>query len=281
MARLKKKSSILLFVIGFLICIYPIISSMYAHHQQSDAIKTYEEAVNKIDHVDLKAALQEAREYNNLLFQTQGAYIEDVNDEVLNDKHYASLLDTTSRGIMGSIKIPIISVDLPIYHGTDDEVLSNGVGHLQSSSLPVGGNNSHSILTGHRGLPNSKLFTRLDELDKKDLFFIEMCGETLAYQVFDIQVIEPEELDKLMIEADRDLVSLVTCTPYGINTHRLVVTGKRVPYKKADKEAIHSSRMSLRELLFIILPFGIVTIVLLREIYYRRKEKTNDKKEIE
>lgn len=278
MSRLKSKGSILLFIFGFLICTYPIISGIYERQQQHNTINTYAETVNKKDEKVLNDALLKAKEYNSMLFQIQGAYVGNIKDDVLSDEQYEKALNITGQHIMGSIQIPKINVDLPIYHGTSDEVLSIGVGHLKTSSLPVGGNNTHSILTGHRGLPNSKLFTRLDELENGDLFYIDVCGETLAYQVFDIQVILPEELEKIRIDVDQDHVSLVTCTPYGINTHRLVVTGKRVPYKKATRDAIRSNSISLRELLFTVLPFGIVTIVLLREIYRRRKEKMNDKK---
>lgn len=173
---------------------------------------------------------------------------------------------------MGSIEIPSINVNLPIYHGTSDEVLSAGVGHLNGSSLPIGGVNTKSILTAHRGLPSSKLFTRLDELVEGDLFFIRVLNETLAYKVNDIQVIEPEDVAGLEIEEGKDLVSLITCTPYGLNTHRLVVTGGRTEYEPAIYESIESKNMSIREYIFLAIPFVFLTIIVGRRINSARKK---------
>ena len=159
---------------------------------------------------------------------------------------------------MGSLEIPKIDVDLPINHGTSDEALSNGVGHIQGTSLPVGGNNTHAVLSGHRGLPSSKLLVRLDEMKKGDYFFIRTCNKTLAYK----------------IEKNKDIVSLVTCTPYGLNTHRLVVTGKRVPYEENVYKSIDEGIPSIREILTNALPliFLVVFVVLtVPDIIRRRK----------
>lgn len=275
MAMLKKKNFLIwgIFLLGFLICSYPIGSSIYESMNQNQLISTYDNEVKDIDKDSLENSLLEAEKYNSMLFQTQGAYVGNLNENILSDENYHELLNFSGNGVMATIEIPKINVDLPIFHGTDDEVLSTGVGHLQSSSLPVGGTSTHCILTGHRGLPSSKLFTRLDEIIDGDLFFINVCNETLAYQVFDIQVIEPEDLELLRIEADQDLVSLVTCTPYGINTHRLVITGKRVPYEQSVKENIQPNMISLRELMFSILPFTILVFVIVREVLKKRKEK--------
>ena len=149
------------------------------------------------------------------------------------------------------IQIPVIDVDLAIYHGTSDEVLNRGIGHFEFSSLPVGGKNSHCILTGHRGLPSAKLFTRLDELKKKDQIYIHVCKKTLAYEVVDSFVVEPEDILDMAIEKDQDLLSLVTCTPYGINTKRLVVKAKRIFPKKKNQPR---KSYSMREFLFLIIP---------------------------
>ena len=163
---------------------------------------------------------------------------------------------------MGSIEIPRISVNLPIYHGTSDEVLSSGVGHVLGSSLPIGGADTRSLLTAHRGLPNSKLFTRLDEIIEGDLFFIRVQNNTLAYKVNKIEVINPEEVEKLKIKENEDLISLITCTPYGINTHRLVVTGERVPFDKEEYENIDKKVMSFREIAFTIIPLALLGLVI-------------------
>ena len=269
----KKNFTKFIFICGFLICIYPIVSSFIESKNQNDAIKTYTSIIEEIEDETLKNELNKAHEYNDLLFQTQGVYIGSVSEQLSDDVYY-SLLDHTGTGIMGYISIPKIDVELPIYHGTDDTVLSIGVGHLQASSLPIGGNNTHSILTGHRGLPSSKLFTRLDELKINDLFYINVCSKTLAYQVSEINVIEPHEVDSLDIDADEDIVSLITCTPYGINTHRLVVTASRVPFEVKEKEEIQINFMSFREILFTVLPFSFMLIVIIYEFRQKRGEKS-------
>ena len=272
----KKTLTIFIFILGFGISIYPIVSSFIESMDHNDAIKSYSSTIESIEDDRLLEELNKAYEYNDLLFQTQGVYIGSVSDK-LSDQVYYSLLDNTGTGIMATISIPKIDVNLPIYHGTDDNVLSNGVGHLQTSSLPVGGNSTHSILTGHRGLPSSKLFTRLDELKINDLFYIYTCGEMLAYQVNEIVIIEPEDVESLDIKSDEDLVSLITCTPYGINTHRLVVTGNRIPYEEKEKEEIQINMMSFREILFTILPFSFMLFVIIYEITDKRKEKKREK----
>ncbi len=221
---------------------------------QREAVSTYEKAVNSTNKVDLEEEYKKAEEYNSTLFNYNNSMLSSSSLSILGEESYNGILNI-GNGIMGSIEIPSINVNLPIYHGTDDEVLSVGVGHLNGTSLPIGGINTKSILTAHRGLPNAKLFTRLDEMVKDDLFFIRVLEETLAYKVIDIKVIEPEDVDDLKIEEEKDLVSLITCTPYGINTHRLVVTGERVPYEKAEYDRIQSKTMSYREIIFASIPF--------------------------
>lgn len=192
---------------------------------------------------------------------TQEKLVEDayLNAELYNQQlflnqereNYDTVLNFTSTQIMATIQIPVIDVDLAIYHGTSDEVLNRGIGHFEFSSLPVGGKNSHCILTGHRGLPSAKLFTRLDELKKKDQIYIHVCKKTLAYEVVDSFVVEPEDILDMTIEKDQDLLSLVTCTPYGINTKRLVVKAKRIFPKKKNQPR---KSYSMREFLFLIIP---------------------------
>lgn len=242
--------------------------------QQNNMISTYESKVKHTDKAKINEQIQKAHNYNDMLFQTMGASVGDINTDILSDESYENILNLTGKGIMGSIEIPKIGVDLPIYHGTSDDVLSNGVGHLQNSSFPVGGENTRTVLTGHRGLPNAKLFTRLDELKKDDLFYIRVGNKTLAYQIYKIEIVKKEEApDVLGIEESKDLATLITCTPYGINTHRLILTGKRVPYSEKIKEAIEPEMMSWRELLFTALPFLILFLLLIRFILNRRKER--------
>lgn len=262
----------LIFIIGFLLCCYPLVSSLIEQQYQKSAVATYQQSVQDKDDSEIKEIIQKATEYNDMLFQTDGAIVGDVNSEILSEESYESLLNQ-GTGVMGSIEIPKIGVDLPIYHGTDDDVLSNGIGHLEGTSLPVGGASTHCVLTGHRGLPNSKLFTRLDEIEENDLFYLNIFGETLAYKVNQIEVIEPDEVDKLNIQEGKDLVSLITCTPYGLNTHRLVVTGERVSYEKKVYENIKPNMLSGRELIFGTLPFIFIGIQLISFIRQKMKER--------
>lgn len=237
-------------------------------------LSTYKSEVTATDTQTIKKQVKLAHEYNEALFQISNSSVGDMSTDILSDESYNSILDITGKGIIGTIEIPKIDVNLPIYHGTDDDVLSNGIGHLQNSSFPVGGENTRTVLTGHRGLPNAKLFTRLDELKKDDLFYIRVGNKTLAYQIYKIEIVKKEEApDVLGIEEGKDLATLITCTPYGINTQRLILTGKRVPYNPKKKKAISPKRMSLREIAFTALPFIIVLILLVKYVLKKRKER--------
>lgn len=266
----------ILFIIGFLLCSFPLINGLIESKYQQNTIKSYKDTITASEVHDLRGCLENAREYNSIFYQTNGNIIGD-NNEQLSDTNYNNLLNIGNNGVMGSIDIPKINANLPIYHGTSDEVLNIGIGHVQFSSLPVGGLNTHSVLTGHRGLPNSKLFTRLDELNEGDYFFIKVLNQTLAYQVKEIQVIKPEETDKLMIVPEKDLVSLVTCTPYGINTHRLVVTGERVQYSQTTYDNIDPNLGSIREILFTILPVLFLLIGMIYLLREKRRNRQNEK----
>lgn len=257
---------------GICLCLYPVLSSFLEGEHLKNVVSTYESSVEKVKEEEAEQMLHEAEEYNDILYQEAGSIASKPREERLHEKRYENLLNLSDTGIMGTIEIPKISVNLPIYHGTTEEVLSIGIGHLEGSSLPVGGKNTHSILTGHRGLPNAKLFTRLDELEKGDLFYIQVGNKTLAYRVNDIKVIKPEDAEELSIKADKDEVSLITCTPYGINSHRLVVTGERTQYKDTEYLAIEPRAASIREIGFLLLPCimaGVVTAKYIKE----RKER--------
>lgn len=265
------------FLIGLILCLYPLVSGIVQQQAQKDVVATYQQMIEKSSSSSIEDTLTKADEYNRALFRSKTSVLNSEEINILSEENYNQTLNM-GNGIMGSIEIPKISVNLPIYHGTSDEVLSAGVGHVNGSSLPIGGSSTKSILTGHRGLPSSKLFTRLDELELNDLFFISVLNETLAYKVVNIQVIEPEDVSSLEIEEGRDLVSLITCTPYGVNTHRLVVTGERTTYEKSVYEGIKKNSMSMREVIFTIIPFGFVTIVIGMKLKERR-EKRNGCKE--
>lgn len=254
----KKKSNLfwnLIIIIGLLICSYPIYSNLSNYKDQYDAIHSYQKEVKKTKSVDLTSMIKEAKEYNKILYNYQKT---GLADEKLSSKNYKKLLSLNGSKTIGTLEIPSINVNLSIYHGTSESVLNVAVGHLSSSSLPVGGKNTRAVLTGHRGLPSSKLFTRLDELKKGDLFYVKVGNKTLAYKVYKIETILPTEVEKLSVEDGKDEVSLVTCTPYGINTHRLVVTGKRTKYVPEIKEGIKRKIPSVRECVFTLIPIFLI-----------------------
>lgn len=270
----KRISTRFLYIVGVLLCAFPLLSSIYTGVEQNNMLSTYKSEVTATDTQTIKKQVELAHEYNEALFQISNSSVGDMSTDILSDESYNSILDITGKGIIGTIEIPKIDVNLPIYHGTDDDVLSNGIGHIQTSSFPVGGINTRTVVSGHRGLPNAKLFTRLDELVKNDLFYFKVGGETLAYKIYKIEVVKKDEApDVIGIEEGKDLATMITCTPYGINTHRLIVTGKRVPYNPKKKKAIEPEMMSLREIAFTALPFVIVFILLVKYVLKKRKER--------
>lgn len=271
--KIRQSIRIIAVIVGIGLCTYPLLSSMLERINQKNAVATYESNVEKIQDSDIKLMFNNAREYNEALYQTKSSMVSVLRDGILTEKKYEELLNISGTGVMGSVEIPKISANLPIYHGTDEEVLSIGAGHLEGTSLPVGGKNTHCILTGHRGLPNSQLFTRLDELEKGDSFYVRVGDRTLAYEINKIQIIKPEDVEGLSIQEGKDQVSLITCTPYGINSHRLVVTGERTSYMESEHLSIEPQMASLREIVFIILPFLMIGILIVRYIKERKGHK--------
>lgn len=273
-SKKKRISTKFLYIVGVLLCAFPLLSSIYTGVEQNNMLSTYKSEVTATDTQTIEEQVELAHKYNEALFQFSNSSIGDMSTDILSDESYNSILDITGKGIIGTIEIPKIDVNLPIYHGTDDDVLSNGIGHIQTSSFPVGGNNTRTVVSGHRGLPNAKLFTRLDELVKNDLFYFKVGGKTLAYKIYKIEVVKKDEApDVIGIEEGKDLATMITCTPYGINTHRLIITGKRVPYSPEKKKAIKPEAMSLREIAFTALPFVIVFMLIVRFILNKRKER--------
>lgn len=268
-----KKFRNLLFWAGFLICIFPVISNIVERQRQADAVATYRQTMEKEDEKEIEEKWRQANEYNEMLFQAKGGIVEETEE-----KKYEELLNIQGTDIMGSLEIPKIQVELPIYHGTEDEVLSNGIGHLEGTSLPIGEENTHSVLTGHRGLPSSKLLVRLDEMKIGDLFFIHTYKEVMAYKVEEIMVVKPEDTAWMEIKGEKDLVSLVTCTPFGINSHRLIVTGHRVDYKEKEYIKIKPQLPSVREIIVTVFPILFVVSIVVIEIKnriqtYRRQRR--------
>lgn len=241
MKKSEKKSKKIIHVIsliGFVICtlllLYPLISDKWNRYRDEQIIESYIEEIDNGDPLMYENELEKARKYNELLY-SQGRNI--VTDAEYNpDDYYESLLNVTGTGIMCYIEIPRIGVIEPVYHYSTDIALMQGVGHIHGSSLPTGGNNTHSVLTGHRGLPSQKIFSDLDRVKKGDNFYIHVLGHTFAYCVYSITIITPEDVSGLMIDSNMDKVTLVTCEPYGVNTHRLLVTGERIEFDESKVE---------------------------------------------
>lgn len=264
-----------LFFIGLGICFYPLLGSVAAQYHLDHVVDTYKKKVKSSNTVSLDEYAKKARAYNEALFQSKEKTVDGSISGLLDQDIYQRTLCITETGIMGSIEIPKISVNLPIYHGTEEEVLAAGVGHVEGTSLPIGGTNTRTVLSGHRGLPNSKLFTRLDELELGDLFYLKVLDEVLAYEVIDIDIIEPDETDVLSIVPEKDLATLVTCTPYGMNTHRLIVTGERRPYIESEYQDIEPQKASMREMIFAGVPCFFACLGMSRMLSERRKQKRN------
>ena len=214
---------ILIFLVGLSVMLYPSVSDAVNRKHQSRAVAGYAEEVEQLSDADYQTYFDAADAYNRQLNTTPNAF---YKPDLVSG--YAQTLDISGTGIMGYITIPKISVELPIYHGTDEGVLQVAAGHLEGSSLPVGGAGTHAVISAHRGLPSAKLFTNLDELEVGDRFTITVLNRVLTYEVDQISIVLPTEIDQLLPTEGMDYVTLMTCTPYGINTHRLLVRGKRV-----------------------------------------------------
>lgn len=215
---------VLIFLLGLSLLLYPAVSDYWNSKHQTRAIAVYSEEVSGLDKEQYQALWAAAAAYNASLRERDNAYL--LTEE--QKAAYEQLLNVSGLGIMGYIEIPSIDCSLPIYHGTEESVLQIAIGHLEWSSLPVGGESTHCVLSGHRGLPSAKLFTNLDKLQEGDVFLLRVLDEVLTYEVDQILIVEPQEIAALQIAEGEDLCTLVTCTPYGINTHRLLVRGHRI-----------------------------------------------------
>lgn len=279
--------AVLLLMAGLLIFNYPTISTLYNQLHQGTVMAEYDEGLAKMEQEELDAYRQEAVEYNERLAGS-GAVIQDAftQGDAGEDPEYAGILDMEESGVMGAVEIPGINVYLPIYHGTSADVLNIGVGHLMGTSVPVGGESTHSVLTGHRGLPTAELFTDLDQVREGDVFYIHILKETLAYRVYDIETVLPEQVDSLSIQEGRDMVTLVTCTPYGINSHRLLIHAERTDYDGAQDSQTAAMRESLWQWLLsqktFLLSVGLIVIMLIYGIIrFIRRIRINSRKKKE
>lgn len=216
-------------IVGVAIFAYPMVSDYFSQQAQGKVISVQQDSVDNTDETKLAEEKQKAVEYNEKLLSSRTVITDpfDPNTQRVTDEEYESVLNLNGDGVMGTITIPKIHVEMPIYHGTDDETLQKGVGHLQETSVPIGGESTRSVLSGHTGLPSMKVFDNLDQLEVGDYFIITVLGEDHAYRVTSTEVVLPDETDSLVIQPGKDLCTLVTCTPYGINTHRLLVYAER------------------------------------------------------
>ena len=227
---LRRTIRFIAYMIGFGILLYPAVSDFVNQKNNTVAINNYDEVIQGITEVEEQNMLAEARSYNASL--AGNTELSDPLQNQMLDKTYQSILNLDGNGMMAYLEIPKLSVHIPVYHGV---VLQVGAGHVQNTSFPIGGESTHAVLSGHRGLPSAKLFTELDKLNEGDIFYITVMRQTLAYQVDQILTVEPTDTKALRITEGEDYVTLVTCTPYAVNTHRLLVRGTRIPYEKAMK----------------------------------------------
>mgnify|MGYP001625410751 FL=1 len=278
----------LLFLIGFGILVYPTVADQWNTYRQSRLISSYENTIEEMEPEDFTAEWEKARTFNDTL--TQNSIYGDVfgeEDQKLEDTEYWQILNVGGDGVMGYLSIPKINIKLSIYHGTSDQVLQTGVGHLNGTKLPIGGESTHSVLAAHRGLPSARLFTDIDQLEKGDKFYIHVLDETLAYQVDQILDMvdkdDTETLEKaLQIEEGKDQVTLFTCTPYGVNSHRLLVRGTRVPYEGEEEVSSTPVDTMLQAvqnyyMLYLILGLSVTLLIILFLRILMRPGKKNRK----
>ena len=280
---MRKHKTVIFLTLGFLvgICIllYPAFSDFWNSKTQSRAITDYESVLDNLDENEYSAIFERAHAYNKALYETNYPLM-----DYKNVPGYYDTLRITDNDMIGYLKIDRIGVELPIYHGTSDDVLNRGVGHLEGSSLPIGGENTHSIMSAHRGLPSSKLFTDLDRMEIGDTFQIVVLNQVLTYQVDFIKVIEPTDVSDLQIIEGGDYCTLFTCTPYGINTHRLLVRGVRIETIK-EKPIIYVSNEAFRIEPLLVTPAVAAPMLLVLLIHllvkYREPPKNTQQKEKE
>ena len=269
------------------ILIYPVISNMLFQNSQQELINYYDSQVTEIPEKEKDTMLEDCREYNSGLLDSKVKLTDPFEADVLQlEEHpYIDLLNQNGDGAMGSLEIPAINLKLVVYHYTDDAVLAKGVDHLQGTSLPIGGKGTHCVLSGHTGTADKELFTNLDQLHDGDIFYLHVWGETLAYMVDNKQVVLPDETEELYIDRERDLVTLVTCTPYGVNSHRLLVRGTRISYEEAKKIEESGRRVTLRtwgtQYIYAILAgIGISVVIVVAIVFaFRRMNKRKNLKE--
>lgn len=273
----QKVIPILIVIAGFLLLAYPFLSNYLFEKSAGSTVESYQEKTDMMDQKIKEKVLDEARGYNENLLRSSIQLTDPFKTKKINGEtvFYNNILNVDRSEIMGYVKIPCISVDLPIYHGTSAEVLERGIGHLAASSFPIGGESTHAVLTGHTGLSSAKLFTDLTEMKKGDLFFIHVLDKKLAYRVDRITVVKPDDTRNLQIIDGEDYVTLLTCTPYGVNDHRLLVRGKRTRYHEKEEQTKerphHSQWMEVYKQAILIGLLIVFSLVGSRKMYGRIK----------
>lgn len=239
--KLRKLIRAVIILIGIGVLVYPSLSQFLSEQNASRAVSSYDDTVSKTEQARLDALLEEAREYNKMLASSTKLQKPpvDANGEPISPDSYQQILNLNGDGMMGYITVPKLNITACIFHGTEESALQIGIGHLKNTSLPVGGETTHAVLSGHRGLPTADLFTDLDQLTEGDVFYIKVLDHTLCYTVDQILTVLPDETEELAIQEGKDYVTLVTCTPYGINSHRLLVRGVRTPYDDSQEIPVY------------------------------------------
>ena len=283
---MKKKMSIIiagiLFLAGLSLLLYPFVANQWNNYRQKQLISSYEQTVSQKEAsngIDYDAELKKAEAYNEALLPSilpDSFAIADASEE---DQTYMNTLNIAGDEMMGIVEIPKIDIKLPIYHTTKEDVLKQAAGHLEGSSLPIGGKSTHSVISAHRGLPSASLFTDLDQLKKGDHFLIHVLNKTLCYEVDKISEVKPEETSALAVEEGEDLVTLLTCTPYGVNTERLLVRGHRVPYVEQEvadeKTPLSGISLHTNYLLWVIVGLAVTAFFIL--VLYLKEKKLKQK----
>lgn len=283
----------LLFLIGFGILVYPTVSNQWNTYRQNHLINQYQQILTDMEPEDFTQQWDLANQFNSTItVNNVYADVFGADTEDMTNTEYWKVLNVANDGVMGYVSIPKINIKLAIYHGTGDEVLQTGVGHLNGTSLPIGGENTHSVLAAHRGLPSARLFTDVDQMKKGDLFYIHVLDQVLAYQVDQIlPMVDKDDHatleDALKIEEGKDQVTLFTCTPYGVNSHRLLVRGTRVPYNGEEEEAVTPVDTMLQAvqdyyMLYLILGLAITfLVILIMRAFFKRSQKKARLKKLE
>ena len=272
---------LLFFLVGLSLLLYPFVANQWNNYRQSRLISSYDNTVSQMESegsIDYEAEWERAHAYNEALLPSilpDSFAVAEASDEP--DEEYMACLNIAGDEMMGTVEIPKINIELPIYHTTDETVLERAAGHLEGSSLPVGGESTHAVISAHRGLPSASLFTDLDQLEEGDHFLLHVLDDTLAYEVDKISVVEPEETQDLAVEEGEDLVTLLTCTPYGVNSHRLLVRGHRVPYEPeaiADEQPpLFGTSLHTNYLLWVLVGLLITGGFIAGLYFYDKKRK--------